>query len=166
MTGMIFPITEFPQTNYCTSAKVTTYVQSVFNVILRRKSDWGVAYSCRQNAPHNHNHNHHHDNHNQDHHHDDHHESPPPHHHVWTVVTFLEAIAPFGPWYRSRAADGRSWTRYFCLAFSIVSVNIAMIVMVTIVVIIVTTIKFKGLIIIFFSNRVLQLGKNKTEKAV
>ena len=30
------------------------------------------------------------------------------HPHVWTVVTFLEEIAPFGRWYRSRAADGRA----------------------------------------------------------
>ena len=36
-------------------------------------------------------------------HYQDHH-----HPHVWTVVTFLEEIAPFGRWYRSRAADGRS----------------------------------------------------------
>ena len=111
MTGVIFPITEFPQTNYCISAKVTTFVQSVFNVVVwaqiwLRRGKFNFGLGCIGVPPfHPFPHHHYQDDphykdpqHYQDHHHP----------HVWTVVTFLEAIAPFGRWYRSRAADGRA----------------------------------------------------------
>ena len=53
------------------------------------------------------------DHHDHNHHHDNHHESPHHPHHVWMVVTFLEAIAQLGRlWYRSRAADGRSLEKH------------------------------------------------------